>query len=143
MQISIRQNGRDTKVVLNLEDHDPRYLVVERNGNLEMEVVLGDVSTAETLHSEVENARCLKSIPVLIRAIVKDLSRNLSWEDHANPTLAKKKNAFARGVVDGVQKLTAPHPYPGVPPILLESSKSYTAGYEWGESLVNLVERTA
>lgn len=103
------------------------------------EIAVGVVSDQAALAAEIEQARCLKALATFIHHWQHDLERVKDLPDPVERTPAARQAAFCRGLEDGLCDRTAPHPYPGVPPVLPEHSAAYRAGYHHGEAMARCV----
>jgi hypothetical protein len=94
----------------------------------------------DDLRREVDRARALEALPHILSAAIADLERDSAIEDHINNTPTKKRQAKVDGFFDGLRRKTVPHPDPGVPPILTNSTVAYGYGYHAGEAIARAVD---
>jgi hypothetical protein len=131
-------NRRVTEIHVNGSEH----LLIYANGTLAAEVAIGEVETRDELLAKVRAARALRNLSRFVRAIPSELEKAGDKPDHnaENNTPAKKREAYGRGLLEGMRGVTLPYPDPGlsaagVPDIRPEHTPSYERGYDLGEAI--------
>lgn len=114
------------------------HLIVRLNGKIVAECCVGTAQNRDDMEAEVRRARALRSLARTVQRLPDEVRRVGDLGDHINTTKAARQQAFARGLLDGIEGKTVP--YPGelsgiVPPIKPEHTRSYEAGYGIGEAI--------
>ena len=125
------------KTKLELTGHEHTLIYV--NGRLVAECAVGQAQDRDSLEAEVRRARALRALSRMVRGLPAEMRRIPNIGDHVNSTPAAKQQAFARGLLDGMDRRTVDHPEPGVPPMKPEHTRSYEAGYSVGEAIARAV----
>ena len=113
------------------------------NGALVAEIAVAQCDTRDTLAAEVAQARGLQRLARQLRLVPLDFRQRLTRKDAAHPRAEAQQAAILRGLLDGLEGHTHPHPQgPMIPPIRPEASQSYERGYEQGEALARYVRYT-
>lgn len=105
-------------------------LVIRHNGRLLTEYGVGSFTKDEEYENDVVVGRVARSFIQAVGTLFERASRLNDAHDHAHPTEEKRQAAFFRGMRDGFQLQSIPHPYEGVPPINPEHSITYGNAYE-------------
>lgn len=110
------------------------------NARLVAEIAVTACDTRDTLEQELRAARASRALVPLLHGLLAEWDRVQIRGDHALKPGVEQEAAFWRGLVAGLRGDVTPHPLPGVPPILPESTITYQAGYEQGEGLRRAVQ---
>ena len=121
---------------LHLSQLDPAdSLRVFLNGALVCTVTVNEAQDTAHLAQQVREATVYRRLAWLVRAWHQDILEDIPGEDHIHKTASARQEAFGRGMADGLAERAIPHPFPGVPAILPDSTLSYGRGYTYGTTL--------
>lgn len=113
------------------------------NGQLAAECLGGTAVTRDKLLDQLRELRTLRTMRNAIGWTLDRLRTIVNIEDHINTKPVAKQQQFVRGLFDGLQGKTVPHPMgAGIPPMQPDHTHSYTAGYEYGDCLRRCLEIT-
>jgi hypothetical protein len=118
----------------------PSGLVIRYNGKLVTEGSVGELVKSEEYETEVVRGRVARSLLGILKSEMERASTLGTRPDHAHQTEDKKQAAYFRGMVDGYGLKLDDHPGAGVPPMTLESSRTYSEGYEFGEAIRRCID---
>ncbi len=126
-----------TELHLNSEEYTLIYL----NGQLVAECAVGQAKSRDSLEEEVFRARASRSLVRFVKQLPDAIRKIGDIADHINAKPAAKQQAFARGLLDGLDRKTVPYPTGDpVPPIRPDHTRSYEAGYDMGEVIARAAE---
>lgn len=113
------------------------HVAIHVNGQFVAEVAATTTDTRDDLQALVHQARCLRALPQLLRSLVAELARCGDLPDHVNVSARAKREAYQRGLIDGLLQRTVGHPYgTPLPALHPEYSPSYARAYEYASALV-------
>lgn len=104
------------------------------NGKLICDGLADAVESGKTLTEEIRSARADGALRRMVGSLV-TASEHCGDAPAEKMTQEKRRDAFARGLRDGLAGKTVPHGFPGVPDVEPEDSTPYRYGYEGGEAL--------
>lgn len=124
------------------------HTILKVNGQLMGEFLPAFSLSRDNLLEEVKKARASVAALKWLGQILTELEEAADRHDHNFTSGAAKREKFAKGLEDGLRKVTVPYPAPvsmdGVPSVIPnlppESTPSYLRGYDLGMAIARAVE---